>query len=65
MSAVQYWQSLSSVDKLRFVSQLALEAKRLNDFTTPVQVMKVNMNNDSEFMRLFSKAIEIVSNQTK
>lgn len=65
MSAVQYWQSLSSVDKLRFVSQLVLEAKRLNDFTTPVQVMKVNMNNDSEFMRLFSKAIKIVSNQTK
>ncbi len=61
MSSVEYWKSLNQQEKLRFVSKLALEAKKLNDFVTPLTVMKVNMNNDSEFITLFTKAIKIVS----
>lgn len=61
MSSVEYWKSLNQQEKLRFVSKLALEAKKLNDFVTPLTVMKVNMSNDSEFITLFTKAIKIVS----
>lgn len=61
MSSVEYWKSLNQQEKLRFVSKLALEAKKLNDFVTPLTVMKVNMNNDSEFITLFTKAIKIIS----
>ena len=61
MSSVEYWKSLNQQEKLRFVSKLALEAKKLNDFVTPLTVMKVNMNNGSEFITLFTKAIKIVN----
>lgn len=61
MSSVEYWKSLNQQEKLRFVSKLALETKKLNDFVTPLTVMKANMNNDSEFITLFTKAIKIVS----
>lgn len=60
MSSISYWNSLSYKEKLCFVIQLAVEAKRINDYKTSILVMKSNMNNDSGFMDLFIKALRLV-----
>lgn len=60
MNSISYWNSLSYNEKLRFVIQLAAEAKRINDYKTSILVMRSNMNNDSNFMDLFIKALRLV-----